>query len=305
MRAEPSPTRSRTRGQRTATGPMPVRISRSGRCPWRTSRWRPSSCRMPGQQGCYLGLDGLRQQCSRTIAQHLGQRVRKSSWLGEMENVIVGHGVSLLRWKSGGVKHPHDTPPYPLRASPTFAHSSTNLGYPTIFSLMKSSLYFPMSIPSFSTWSIKLFSALTTSAGLIAAPGKIISSSRKAFFSIFGTFFPRLRSISRYARVSRGSFFGPLVKMGVTVYSHSVMISRSRAPLAYASVRPLNPEPVTLSPKHSSHSNSSNLVFILYSFDCFLRCSSSRHHFTSWLTHQTGEQSNLLPSQFEPTADSN
>src|SRR5258705_1536641 len=43
MRSEPSPIRSRTRGQRTATGPMPVMISRSGKCPWRTSRWRPSS----------------------------------------------------------------------------------------------------------------------------------------------------------------------------------------------------------------------------------------------------------------------
>src|SRR6516225_1962351 len=43
MRSEPSLARSRTRGQRTATGPMPVIISRSGRCPWRTSRWRPSS----------------------------------------------------------------------------------------------------------------------------------------------------------------------------------------------------------------------------------------------------------------------
>src|SRR6516164_2324520 len=43
MRSEPSLARSRTRGQRTATGPMPVMISRSGRCPWRTSRWRPSS----------------------------------------------------------------------------------------------------------------------------------------------------------------------------------------------------------------------------------------------------------------------
>jgi hypothetical protein len=32
MRSEPSPTRSRTRGQRTATGPMPIMISRSGRC---------------------------------------------------------------------------------------------------------------------------------------------------------------------------------------------------------------------------------------------------------------------------------
>src|SRR5215831_18640605 len=32
-----------THAQRTATGPMPVMISRSGRCPWRTSRARPSS----------------------------------------------------------------------------------------------------------------------------------------------------------------------------------------------------------------------------------------------------------------------
>src|SRR5664280_576864 len=43
MRSPPSAARSRTRGQRTATGPMPVMISRSGRCPWRTSRARPSS----------------------------------------------------------------------------------------------------------------------------------------------------------------------------------------------------------------------------------------------------------------------
>src|ERR1700731_1358689 len=41
MRPPPSPARSRTRGHRTATAPMPVMISRSGRCPWRTSRRRP------------------------------------------------------------------------------------------------------------------------------------------------------------------------------------------------------------------------------------------------------------------------
>src|SRR5262245_24258243 len=50
MRSEPSPTRSRTRGQHTATGPMPVMISRSGRCPWRTSRWRPSSVSLSAWQ---------------------------------------------------------------------------------------------------------------------------------------------------------------------------------------------------------------------------------------------------------------
>src|ERR1700719_3060724 len=43
MRPPPSPARSRTRGHRTTTAPMPVMISRSGRCPWRTSRRRPSS----------------------------------------------------------------------------------------------------------------------------------------------------------------------------------------------------------------------------------------------------------------------
>src|SRR6476659_452923 len=43
MRPSPAPLRSRTRGARTQTGPRPVTILRSGRCPWRTRRWRPSS----------------------------------------------------------------------------------------------------------------------------------------------------------------------------------------------------------------------------------------------------------------------
>src|SRR5262249_12624942 len=71
---------------------------------------------------CDLGLHRLRQQRSRAVAQNLGQRVGKSSWLAELKIVSVGHGVSLLRWRSGGVKHPHDTPPYPFMPSPTFAH---------------------------------------------------------------------------------------------------------------------------------------------------------------------------------------
>jgi hypothetical protein len=67
---------------------------------------------MGAEQGCNLGLDGLRQQRSRAVAQNLGQRISKSSWLAELENVSVGHGVSLLRWRSGGSNNPHDTPPY-------------------------------------------------------------------------------------------------------------------------------------------------------------------------------------------------
>src|ERR1700719_4627445 len=41
MRAPSVASRTRTRGWRTATGPMPVMISRSGRWPWRTTRCWP------------------------------------------------------------------------------------------------------------------------------------------------------------------------------------------------------------------------------------------------------------------------
>src|SRR6516225_9373394 len=76
---------------------------------------------IPAEQGCDFGLDSLRQKRSRTVAQHLGQRINKTSWLGKLENVSLGHGVSLLCWRSGGVEHPHDTPPYSFTPSPTFA----------------------------------------------------------------------------------------------------------------------------------------------------------------------------------------
>src|SRR6516162_4660904 len=42
-RSPSAASRSRTRGWRTATGPMPVMISRCGRWPWRTTRCRPVS----------------------------------------------------------------------------------------------------------------------------------------------------------------------------------------------------------------------------------------------------------------------
>src|SRR5262245_61122068 len=79
---------------------------------------------MAAEQGRDLGLDCLRQQRSRAVAQNLGQRISKSCWLGKLENVSLRHGVSLLRWRSGGVEHPHDTPPYPFMPSPTFALSA-------------------------------------------------------------------------------------------------------------------------------------------------------------------------------------
>ena len=82
-------------------------------------------------QGGHFGLDGLRQKRSRAVAQGLGQRVRKSSWLGELEDVSIGLSVSLLQWRSGGFEHPHDTLPYPLMPSPTFTHSSSLVGWLT------------------------------------------------------------------------------------------------------------------------------------------------------------------------------
>src|SRR5262249_55822999 len=79
---------------------------------------------VPAEQGPDLGLDSLRQQRSCAVAQNLGQRIGKSSWLGEVENVSVGHGVSLLRWRNGGFEPPHNPPPYPIMPSPIFPHSS-------------------------------------------------------------------------------------------------------------------------------------------------------------------------------------
>src|SRR3954465_11543697 len=73
-----------------------------------------------------LRLNGFCQQGTCPAAQNLGERIREGPWLRKLENVTVDHGVSLLRWRSGGVEHPHDTPPYPLMPSPTFALSSAN-----------------------------------------------------------------------------------------------------------------------------------------------------------------------------------
>src|ERR1700680_3807052 len=61
---------------------------------------------MAVEQGRSLGLDRLRKQCSRAVAQNFGQRIGECPWMGEWENVSVGHGVSLLRWRSGGSNTP-------------------------------------------------------------------------------------------------------------------------------------------------------------------------------------------------------
>jgi hypothetical protein len=42
----------------------------------------------------------LREKCSRPVAQDLGQRISERPWLGELQNVSVGHGVSSLDGES-------------------------------------------------------------------------------------------------------------------------------------------------------------------------------------------------------------
>jgi len=77
-----------------------------------------------GEKLSNLRFDGLGQQRTRAAAQDLCEGIGKGPWLGELDDVTVRHGVSLLHWRSGGVEHHHDTPPYPVTPSPTSGHSS-------------------------------------------------------------------------------------------------------------------------------------------------------------------------------------
>src|SRR5215470_16692601 len=80
--------------------------------------------RMLGKKIRDLGLYGLGQQRARAMPQDFGELIVKASWLNQLKNVIVGHGISLLRWRSGGFKHPHDMPPFRFAPSPTSGDSS-------------------------------------------------------------------------------------------------------------------------------------------------------------------------------------
>jgi hypothetical protein len=43
-----------------------------------------------------LRLDRLRQQGARPVAQNLGERIGEGPWLRKLDDVIIGHGVSLV-----------------------------------------------------------------------------------------------------------------------------------------------------------------------------------------------------------------
>src|SRR5712672_1680810 len=71
-----------------------------------------------------LNLDRLGKQGTGPVAQDFGELIVEESWLNQSGDVIVGHGISLLRRRSGGVKHPHDMPPSRFPPSPPFGDSS-------------------------------------------------------------------------------------------------------------------------------------------------------------------------------------
>src|ERR1700730_14802023 len=100
---------------------MPVTILRAGRWPWRTSRRRPSevtSSAYLSSKLATLGFDRLPKKCLRPVAQDLGQRISESPWLGELQNVSVGHGVSSFdgKWRLRT----------PLRYATSSLHAVTN-----------------------------------------------------------------------------------------------------------------------------------------------------------------------------------
>src|SRR3954469_18617711 len=79
---------------------------------------------MLAEKVCDLGLYRLGEQGTRPVAQDFSELILDVSWLNQLDDVIFGHGISLLRWRSGGVKHPHDMPPFRFPPSPTLGDSS-------------------------------------------------------------------------------------------------------------------------------------------------------------------------------------
>src|SRR3982750_2816077 len=79
---------------------------------------------MLGEKFGHFCLNRLRQQGTRSVAQHLGERVSKRPWLKQLDHGSIGHGVSLLCWRSGGSNTPTIRRLLPVRPAPTSANSS-------------------------------------------------------------------------------------------------------------------------------------------------------------------------------------
>src|SRR4051794_22672824 len=79
---------------------------------------------MLGEKFGHFCLNRLRQQGTRSIAQHLRERVGKRPWLKQLDHGSIGHGVSLLCWRRGGSDTSTIRRLLPVSPSPTSAHSS-------------------------------------------------------------------------------------------------------------------------------------------------------------------------------------
>src|SRR5664279_2152633 len=80
---------------------------------------------MLAEKVCDLGLYRLGEQGARSVAQDFSELILDVCWLNQLDDVIFGHGISLLWWRSGGVKHPHDMPPFRFPPSPTLGDRSS------------------------------------------------------------------------------------------------------------------------------------------------------------------------------------
>jgi hypothetical protein len=132
--------------RRCAPSPCPGRAlrpqkNRSGQTIWFSAGHEIPVCNQMNlkrmdifQAKTFRGATKLSTERSRAAAQSPSQRIGKSSGLGEFENVSLGHGVSLLRWRSGGSKHPQRYAALPLdavtnvRPQPPLEHSGELLG---------------------------------------------------------------------------------------------------------------------------------------------------------------------------------
>src|SRR4051812_43399942 len=127
MRPSPAPLRSRTRGAHGdwAKAGHDRALGSMAMAHQPLAAVFGLSVGMAAEEGCDLGLDGLRQQGSRTLAQNFGERDGQLGWLDQLDDITLDHGVSLLRGEKWRLEPPQDTPPQPPTPSPTSAHTSS------------------------------------------------------------------------------------------------------------------------------------------------------------------------------------
>ena len=77
-----------------------------------------------------LCLDGLGQQRARSVAQNLGELVIERLWLNQLDNAIVGQGISLLQWRVEASNTPTICRLHQFTPSPTLGHSSLHSRQP-------------------------------------------------------------------------------------------------------------------------------------------------------------------------------